>query len=447
MNPFFETPNPNPLRCHVFSLDNIPSSLYYSVSPFAQRIRNLCWLLKSTGHEIIYYGYDSCEVECDEKIVVMQEEIMNEAYPDIHAERGHVNINKERKNPEGVKYLENLWTLNTEYELKKRYKPGDFFFWMLPGAGQRHLYYKTADLPVNHIEAGIGYIGACLPFRIFISHYIRDFHHGIYQSNKYHFGNLSDAEQEQVTRRPHYLYTREDCESPPKFDVVIPRSFDISLFDFRTEKEDNLLYLARVLRGKGIKNAVEIAEKVDMKLVVAGPNEDDFEEAVGSPPSDNVELLGPIGPERRKDELSKAKAVLSLTHIHETFGGAAVEAMISGTVPIVANSGGFLDTVKNGYNGYRVDPHDVDAGVQAVKSVDDIDPYNLRESGLHLSRERVALMYDQYLQYLSSNGKVSKPSYQRCWESEKNEWPEGWMIPVGNNDKSNVEDKENDQSI
>lgn len=69
MNPFFELPNKNPVTCHVFCVDCVPSNTYFSVNPFAQKVRNLCWMLKSVGHKVIYYGYDSCDVECDEKVM------------------------------------------------------------------------------------------------------------------------------------------------------------------------------------------------------------------------------------------------------------------------------------------------------------------------------------------------------------------------------------------
>ena len=290
MNHFFDLPNKNPVTCHVFSLDNIPSNPRFSVSPFAQKVRNLCWMLKSVGHKVIYYGYESCEVECDEKIIVGDEEVIKEAYPEMHEGLGFIDINTKRNNQQDIDYLEKMWTITTLYKLQKIHKNGDFFFWMLPGCGQRHLYYETSNWNVHHIEAGIGYIGACLPNRVFESEYIQNYHHGCYHSNNYHYEQLDENIQSQVSSSPHYLYTRVDYETPPDFDVVIPNSFDLSMYDFKTKKDDYLLYLARVLGGKGIKESVEIAEKMDMKIIVAGPG--DFEKATGRKPSKNVEVIG-----------------------------------------------------------------------------------------------------------------------------------------------------------
>lgn len=433
-NPFFELPNENPLTCHVMCIPNAPSNSYYTLSHWAQKTRNLCWMLKSTGHKVYYYGFDSCDVPCDEKIIVLDEDSLMEAYPKCRSDFGHIDVNVEPENPEGIAYLEQRWTLETGYQLKKRYKPNDYFFWMLPMSSQRHLYRQLKALPVQHVEPGIGYIGACLPYKVFQSSFIRDFHYGGYHHNL-KWRDLLEPVSEQIRLgEPHSLHTCVDWEAPLLYDTVIPNAYDRSLFDFRIEKEDYLLCLSRVLRGKGIPEAVEIAERTGMKLIIAGPG--DFRQTVGKSPSQNIEVLGAVGIEERRDLLSRARAVLSLSYVHETFGGAAIEAMLSGTPPIVANSGGFLDTVRSGYNGYRVDFDNILAGVRAVENIDKIDPYVLRESGLRLSREQMALRHNAYLQRIDCRlkDKESEIPILPDWEAEKIEWPDGWMVPVDQSD-------------
>ncbi|MXV74729.1 glycosyltransferase family 4 protein [Candidatus Poribacteria bacterium] len=432
INPFFELPNENPLTCHVMCVPNAPSDAYYTLSHWAQKTRNYCWMLKSIGHRVIYYGYESCNVECDEKVIVASEDVLMEAYPKCRDEFGHVDINAEPDNPDGIEYLEKRWAIETGYALKKRYKPDDIFYWTVPIGGQRRLYEELKELPVRHVEPGIGYIGAFLPHRIFQSSFIRDFHYGAYHSNL-KWQDFLDAAAEQIKLgEPHFLFTCVDWEMPPKSDVVIPNPYDLSLFDFRVDKEDFLLYLGRLVNGKGIIEAVEIAERTGMKLVVAGPG--NFEAAVGRKPSENIEVLGrAVGVEERRDLLSRARAVLSLARVFETFGGAAIEALLSGTVPVVANSGGFLDTIQSGYNGYRVDSNNIAAAVRAVENLDKIDPYMLRDSGLRFSRERLALQHNAYLQSLDKGEPVIVPD----WDDPRGkiDWPEEWMIPVDKKEK------------
>ena len=437
-NPFFNVPNENPQLVHVMGISNAPSNAYYTLSHWAQMARNFCWMLKSMGHRVIYYGYETCEVECDEKVVVASEDLLMEAYPKCRDEFGHIDINVEPDNPEVIEYFRKRWAFETGYALKQRYKENDFIYWTLPYGAQRSLYQELRELPVRHIEPAVGYISAFLPYRIFQSTFIQNFHYGAYYSNL-KWEDFLDAAAEQIKLGdPHFLFTCVDWESPPEFDAVIPNSYDISLFDFRVEKEDYLLYLGRLIPGKGVKEAVEVAERMDMKLIVAGPG--DFEAAVGRKPGANVEVLGrAVGVEERRDLLSRARAVLSLARVHETFGGAAIEGLLSGTVPIVANSGGFLDTIQSGYNGYRVDSNNIAAAVRAVENIDKIDPYTLRDSGLRFSREQLALRHNAYLQCVDKG----EPVIVSDWDDprRKIEWPDGWMTPV---DQKQKEEKKKD---
>jgi len=392
-------------------------------------------MLKSTGNIVHYYGFDVCDVECDEKFIVLSEDALMEAYPRCRDEFGHIDVNEKLDNPEGVEYLERMWTLETGYQLRKHYSPGDFFFWMLPISGQRFLYEELKDLPVQHIEPGIGYIGAYLPYKVFQSSYIRNFHYGNYHANNNWYKILEEKNQKQRPHGSHYMHTYFDWEDTASFssrDAVIPNSYDLGLFDFRIEKKNSLLYLGRVLKGKGVAEAVEVAERLGMKLIVAGPG--DFELAVGKKPSKNIEVLGPVGPDKRRDLLSHAFALLSLSHVDETFGGAAIEILLSGGPPIVANTGGFLDTIQSGYNGYRVDFRKVDQAVEAVENVDKLDPYILRDAGLRFSREQGALRHNEYLQNISRElqgwDRVTL-TYPDCeYYRHEIKWPEGWMTPV-----------------
>ena len=127
-------------------------------------------MLSSTGNKVYYYGFESCDVVCDEKVIVVDEDILMEAYPRCRSEFGHIDINQELDNPEGVEYLEKRWALETAYQFKKRYKPGDFVFLMLPMSEQRILYDELSELPVRLVEPGIGYIGAFLLTRFFKAH-------------------------------------------------------------------------------------------------------------------------------------------------------------------------------------------------------------------------------------------------------------------------------------
>ena len=431
MNPFFELSNENPQTVHVMGTPTAPANPHYVLSHWSQKARNYCWIHKSTEHLVVYYGYESCDVGCDEKVIVGSEDALKEAYPNYHDNLGHIDINVKPENPEAIEFLGRKWALDTGFALKKRYRPDDFIYWTAPFGGQRDLYHELRDLPVRHVEPGIGYIGAFLPYRIFQSTFMRDYHYGVYYGNLKWRDFLKEAAYQIEKGEPHLLFTCVDWETPPLFDTIIPTPYDISLYDFRVEKDEYLLYLGRIIPGKGIIEAVELAERTGMKLIVAGPG--DLEATLGRKPASNIEVLGrSVGVEERRDLLSRAKALLCLARVFETLGGAAIEALLSGTTPIVANSGGFLDTIQHRYNGYRVDSNNIDAAVHAVENLDKIDPYVLRDSGLRFSREYLAPQHNAYLQRIDRG----KPVIISDWldPRRKIEWPNGWMTPIEKQD-------------
>ena len=421
------------LTFHVFGVPHNPSHIDFSCCAFAQKARKLCWMLKSLGHKVYYYGNALSDVVCDEHIIVTSEQDLMDAYPNFKAELGHVDY-ADSENAEAAHYVNEKYSLITAYEAKKRHKAGDFFCYVVPTI-QRELFQAVAELPVHHIETGVGYMGAYLPYRVFESPGIQAWHYGYYTSNFDSYSKLSEEEKESY----HFdRNTHRATYEIPEFDAVIPNSFDVGFFDFRTKKEDYLLYLGRVIAQKGVHKAVKIAERLGKTLIVAGPG--DFEKEMGMSVPKHVEIVGPVNPEQRRDWLSKALALICISDYWEPFGGVHIEAMLSGTVPVASNNGGFTHTIRSGWNGYRVGLNQVEQGVWACKNLDRIDPYVLRDFGLRFSNEQIALRYDEYFQSLTSviqhNGNsmdienLDRDNLDWLDYDRKIEWPDGWMTPV-----------------
>ena len=442
VNPFFDIPDDHKrLTFHVFSVPHNPTHSDFSCCAFAQKARKLCWMLKSVGHTVYHYGnersidteYPERGVISDEHINVTTEEMLMEAYPKCREELGHVDYTNP-ENPDAIKYMNDQYNLNTAYQVKKRLKPDDYLCYVVPTI-QKELYQTLVGLPVHHIESGIGYMGAYLPYRIFESPAIRSWHYGYYASN---FDSYSKLSEEEKKGYPYDPNTHIPVYSVPQLDAVIPNSFYVDDFDFRLKKDDYFLYLGRVIAQKGIKKAVEICNRLGAKLVIAGPG--DFEEATGMKPGKNIEIVGPVGPEKRRELLSRAKALLCISDYWEPFGGVNIEAMLSGTPPIASDNGGFIQSIRSGHNGYRLGMNQVEQGVWACENLDSIDPFVLRDFGLRFSNEQIALRYNEYFQSLTQvighDGnfyKVEKPDRDNLdWldYDRKIEWVDGWMTPV-----------------
>lgn len=433
-NPFFSKPSDHkPLTFDIFSVSRTPTHPDFSCDAFAQKTGKLSWMLKSVGHKTRHYGNEMSDVVCDEHITVTSKEQLLEAYPDHVESKGHVDF-LSNENRDAVRHLDEMYTLNTAYEVRKRCEPGDNFCYVVPTL-QHELANKLMDLPVNHVETGVGYMGSYLPYRVFESPGIQAWHYGYWVSNFDRYNKLSEEEKKSYRFSAN---THQPTYDPPKLDCVIPNSFYVSDFDFRIKKDNYLLYLGRIIPMKGIVKAVKIAKKLGLKLVVAGPG--DFEKELKMKVPKHVEIVGPVGPEKRRGLLSNAMALLCITDYWEPFGGVHIEAMLSGTPPIASDNGGFVHTIRSGWNGYRLNMNQIEQGVWACKNLDKIDPYVLRDFGLRFSNEQIALRYYEYFDSLTKliqhNGdmlEIENPNRDNLdWldYDRKIEWPDGWMVPV-----------------
>jgi len=397
-------------------------------------------MLKSVGHTVYHYGNElSVDKEnpekgviCDEHISVTTEAQLMDAFPNCREFVGYVDPGIRT---DATERLREINRINTSYEVKKRFQPGDFICYIVPTL-QKDIYEGLVhyQLPIHHIEFSVGYYGAYLPYKIFESPAIRAWHYGYFAANLDRYHRLPDNEKK------NYLYdanTHLHFQNIPQFDAVIPYSYDLSQFDFRVRKDDYLLYIGRLIPKKGIVKIMEIAKRVGKKLIIAGTG--NFQKDIGEVPS-YVELLGPVGVEQRRELLSKASGLLVLSEYWEPFGAIQIEAMASGTPPIVPDSGGFGNIVRSGYNGYRLNMNQVEEGVWVCQNLDKIDSYNLRDYALRFTNEQNALRYNQYFQNLSRvfshNGDfhdIENPFREDLdWIDfdRKIEWSAEWMEPV-----------------
>jgi glycosyltransferase involved in cell wall biosynthesis len=173
-----------------------------------------------------------------------------------------------------------------------------------------------------------------------------------------------------------YYVAISNADRHERLDYVatIHHGIDLAQFELEEKPGDYLLFFGRIHPDKGTVEAIDVAERTGMPLVIAGIVQDRgyFEQLV-EPRLDGerVSYVGPVGPGRRSALLGGARALLHLVNFDEPFGFSVVEAMACGTPVIAPPRGSMAEIVRHGENGFLVDTQDEALGaVDASSSLD-----------------------------------------------------------------------------
>ncbi|MGF7038097.1 glycosyltransferase family 4 protein [Mucilaginibacter lappiensis] len=172
----------------------------------------------------------------------------------------------------------------------------------------------------------------------------------------------------------YYVSISNADRSPElKYLATVYNGLDTTDFEFYPNPEDYLLYFGRIHPDKGTAEAIQIAKKSKRKLLIAGIIQDEnyYREKVEPQLSADIEYIGHAGPDKRKELLGNAYALLHPISFNEPFGMSVAEAMLCGTPVIAFNKGSMPELIKHSQTGFLVDT--VDEAVDAVSRLDQIN--------------------------------------------------------------------------
>lgn len=169
-------------------------------------------------------------------------------------------------------------------------------------------------------------------------------------------------------------------------------------YPFSETSEDYLLFVGRISMEKGVHLAVEAAQLLDMRLIIAAKLESVdrayFKEYVEPGLSDRIEWIGEVDEERRNELMSKALCFLHPVTWREPFGLTLIEAMACGCPVVAMNHGSIPEIVQNGITGYVVE--DVEGMISAVEGIRNIDRAACRAHALtNFNAEKMADGYEE----------------------------------------------------
>lgn len=372
---------------NLICMPHIPLTRKYCACAFQSKNHKLVRMLLDKGHKVNAYGVGYTDIKhpnLEFIPVVTIEDVFKEwgdgdnrfelGYNDAIGGFRH-DLNKEPSETT-KKFRENAIK-----EINAR-KKADHFLLLSQGSYQKPI----ADAVGLYLtcEPGIGYRGSYANFRAFESSYIQNFTYG------------SEHPRESINGK--------------FYDRVIPNYFDPEDFEFGEKPKDYLFFIGRLITRKGVVIAARVAEKLKVKLIIAGQGK---LSDVGLENNKYVEHIGSLGVEERKKWLKGALVSFVPTTYLEPFGGVAVEAMISGVPVISTNFGVFPETVIDGLSGYRCDTMQdfVDNTKKAMK----LDRKKVRKHGEKYLMDNVNEQFEKWWHDLYQVYESTQDSKIKAW--------------------------------
>lgn len=163
---------------------------------------------------------------------------------------------------------------------------------------------------------------------------------------------------------------------------------------------DTLIFVGRISRNKRVDQLIEAlvdlrVSRPEARLVIVGPDWEgllgglmDQVEALGL--QDAVTFTGGVPHERLLEELAAARLFVSASQ-YEAFGISTVEAMASGTVPVVNRIDAFEDIIDEGETGFLTDYSQPVIAAEALQSA-----LELRDDRLAAMGEKASQSAERY---------------------------------------------------
>lgn len=181
------------------------------------------------------------------------------------------------------------------------------------------------------------------------------------------------------------------------FDVVY-NGVDTNLYKFNKDKDDYLLWIGRLARGKkdngdyidqkGVRWAIQLARETNSRLSLAGPCEDKkfFDKDVAPYLNGRIQWVGEVSPEQSVPVdkivslMQHTKAFLMTINQEEPFGLVMAEAMSCGAPVIGFDRGSVSEVVDDGKTGFIVAPSEgIDGLKKALSKISNINPSDCKD--------------------------------------------------------------------
>lgn len=289
------------MRVHLVGLPHSATDgIRNPACAFTQRAMRWSDMMSQRDHEVCFYGGPGGAVNCSEYVECVTEDEFARWYKggDVHGltakQRGVPTFNR-----------------RVIAAMRERIEPEDFILitWGRPQLPVAEAFGRNIS-----IEGAIGYGDRALAFAVFDTY-----------------------------TWMHWMYGKQGIAQGSFFDAAILGPFDPGQFLNASVHDDYLLFIGRLTALKGIGIAQDLAERVNMPLVVCGSGDESLLT------SDNVDYRGLVDHKERASLLQRATALVAPTQYIEPGGQVVVEAAMAGVPAITTDFGCFLETNRHGW--------------------------------------------------------------------------------------------------
>ncbi len=215
----------------------------------------------------------------------------------------------------------------------------------------RYLYgYETAIEWQKYLPIKI--------YGIFINHFLRMWDFTASQRPEFLIANSIETQ-----KRIEKFYRRSSTVIYPPVRIPLKtNNYQLTAYNY-------YITVSRLARAKHIEILIQAANHEKFRLIIVGTGRNEtYLKSLAGP---TVEFLGNIPDKKLTRLYQNAKAFL-FASVDEEFGIAPVEAMGCGTPVIAYASGGLLETVREGFNGYLFHELSQKSLIRKVKKIESL---------------------------------------------------------------------------
>ncbi len=336
--------------------------------------------LTARGHDVTYFGPQGTDIPG-----VKTETLQFRPLVHNQKEFGELVNDTEKL----MHYIPELWDKRYVIEMFDRAEAGDF--------DVLHFHHPEAALPQATQRSTV-------PVVYTLHDPVYDWYRELfelYASPNQHFISISNNQ-------------RRDAPDLP-YAATVYNGVDTSLWAYASKHEDYLLFAGRIVPEKGIKEAIQVAQKTKHRLLIIGPVYDDhreyFDQYIKPHLNDKILYLGFMEQAQLVKYYQKAKAFLMPIQWEEPFGLTMAEAMACGTPVIALRRGSVPEVVVDGKTGFIVDS--ITEMAEAVGKIDEIKRKDCRDHVLeNFSIEKMVDAYEQAFKDIILFDRQQRPSSQ-----------------------------------